>query len=291
MQQIRYHVAAIFVITAWGTTFVATQLLLDNGLSPRDIFFYRFLLAFICIGVFSFKQKLFADNWKDEITLMLMGVTGGSLYFVLANTALDMTQSSNVALLTCTAPIFIVLVSFLLLKNREKLGRFFWHGSILALVGIAFVVFSGHAKPKINPLGDLLSILAALSWAFYTVFLKRISSRYTILFITRKVFFYGMLTLLPLFLFTPLNVNKEVLMQPVVWGNLLYLGVVASLMCFFLWSVVVKNLGAVRATNYVYLSPAITMAAGAIILHETITAVAVVGAVMILVGVALTERK
>ena len=291
MHQIRYHLMAIFVVAAWGTTFVATQLLLDNGLSPRDIFFYRFLLAFVCICFFSYGQKFFADNWKDELTLLLMGVAGGSLYFLLANTALDKTQSSNVALLTCTAPVFIVLVSFLLVKNREKLGRYFWYGSILALVGIALVVYSGHAKPKINPLGDMLSILAALSWAFYTIFLKRVSGRYKILFITRKVFFYGVITLLPLFLISPLNLDAEMLAKPVVWGNLLYLGVVASLMCFFLWSLVVKNLGAVRATNYVYLSPAITMAAGAIIIDETITAVAIVGAVMILTGVALTERK
>jgi len=220
-----------------------------------------------------------------------MGITGGSLYFPLSNMALDMTQSSNVALLTCASPIFIVLVSWLFFKKREKLGRFFWHGSILALVGIALIVFNGVTALKINPLGDALSLFIALSWAFYTILLKRMSERYNTLFLTRKVFFYGVLTLLPFFLFTPLNLDMEMLGKPVVWGNLLYLGIVASLMCFFLWSVVVKHLGAVRAANYVYLSPAVTMVAGAIILNEVITVVAIVGAVLLLIGVALTERK
>ena len=117
------------------------------------------------------------------------------------------------------------------------------------------------------------------------------SERYSVLFLTRKVFFYGVLTLLPFFLLTPLNLDMQILSKPIVWGNLLYLGIVASLMCFFLWSVIVKHLGAVRAANYVYLSPAVTMVAGAIILNEVITWVAIAGAVMLLIGVALTERK
>ena len=290
MKQLRYHLCALFIVSAWGTTFVASQLLLDNGVSPRDIFFFRFLLAYICIWFFSFRQKLFADNWKDELTLVAMGITGGSLYFPLSNMALDMTQSSNVALLTCASPIFIVLVSWLFFK-KEKLNRFFWHGTILALVGIALIVFNGVTALQINPLGDALSLFIALSWAFYTILLKRMSERYDTLFLTRKVFFYGVLTLLPFFLFTPLNLDMEILSQPVVWGNLLYLGIVASLMCFFLWSVVVKHLGAVRAANYVYLSPAVTMVAGAIVLSEVITVVAIIGAVLLLIGVALTERK
>jgi drug/metabolite transporter (DMT)-like permease len=201
-----------------------------------------------------------------------------------------MTQSSNVALLTCASPIFIVLISWLFFKKREKINPFFWHGSVLALVGIALIVFNGATALQINPLGDALSLFIALSWAFYTILLKRMSERYSILFLTRKVFFYGILTLLPFFIFRPLNLDIEILSQPIVWGNLLYLGIVASLMCFFLWSVVVKHLGAVRATNYVYFSPMVTMVAGAIVLGEVITFVAIIGAVLLLIGVALTER-
>jgi drug/metabolite transporter (DMT)-like permease len=289
MKQLRYHLAALLIVTAWGTTFVASQILLDNGVSPRDIFFFRFFLAYVCIWFFSFREKLFAGNWKDELTLMAMGITGGSLYFPLSNIALDMTQSSNVALLTCASPIFIVLVSWLFFK-KEKLNRFFWYGTILALVGIALIVFNGVAL-EINPFGDAISLFIALSWAFYTILLKRMSERYSVLFLTRKVFFYGIVTLIPFFIFRPVNLDMAILSQPVVWGNLLYLGIVASLMCFFLWSVVVKHLGAVRAANYVYLSPAVTMVAGAIILNEVITWVAIGGAVMLLIGVALTERK
>ena len=296
MKQIRYHFLALLVVTIWGTAFVSTKILLDNGLSPRDILFFRFLLAYICILLFSFRQKLFADNWKDELKLAAMGIAGCSLYFLLANTALDMTQSSNVALLTCTSPIFIVLISWIFLKNSEKTNRYFWHGSILALAGIALVVFNGATALQINPVGDGLSLLAALSWAVYTIFVRRMSERYSALFITRKVFFYGVLTVIPLFLITPLNYEPEyslleTLSKPVVWSNLLYLGIISSLMCFFLWSVVVKNMGTVNAANYLYASPAVTMLAGVFVLNERITLVAIIGALFILSGVALTEWR
>jgi len=296
MKQLRFHFLALLVVTIWGTAFVATKILLDNDLSSRDIFFLRFVLAYVGIVLFSYRQKLFADNWKDELTLAAMGVAGGSLYFMLANTALEYTQSSNVALLTSSSPIFIVLVTWMFFKGREKTNRFFWHGTVLALIGIGFIVFNGSETLKFNPLGDALSLLAALSWAFYTIFLKRIGERYNSLFMIRKVFFYGVLTILPLFLITPLNDGSEFallekLSKPIVWGSLLYLGVISSFMCFFLWSVAVKNLGAVRATNYVYFSPAVTMLAGAVILHEAITVVGIIGAVILLAGVALTERK
>lgn len=217
---------------------------------------------------------------------MLLGFTGGALYFVAQNIALNITLTSNVALLVSVAPLFTAIF----LIKSEKLKRHMWLGSLLALTGVAFIAFNGHFILEINPLGDMLSILAALSWAFYTILLKRLGNRYPTLFITRKVFFYGVLTLLPFFLYSPLSLDAAVLMQPVVFLNLLYLGIVASLLCFFLWNTVVKNLGAVRTTNYIYMIPLVTMLTSVIVLDEIITLASLAGAALILTGVVLAER-
>jgi len=283
-----YHLIALLIVIVWGTTFVSTKVLLFHGLTPKDIFFLRFVLAYAGIWLFG-QRQLWADNLKDEFLLLLLGITGGSLYFIAENTALEITQASNVALLVCTAPILTAIFSRLFLKS-EKINRYLWYGSLLAFTGVVFVAFNGRFLLQINPLGDLLSILAALSWAFYTILLKRLGNRYPVLFITRKVFFYGILTLLPLFLYKPLHVDTEVLIQPVVWGNLLYLGIVASLLCYFLWNMAVKKLGAVRTTTYVYVIPLVTLLTSVIVINETITPVTVAGAMLILAGVALAER-
>jgi len=144
---------------------------------------------------------------------------------------------------------------------------------------------------QLNPLGDLLSFLAALSWAFYTILLKRISNRYSMVFITRKVFFYGLLTILPAFFIHPLTTDTQLLFRPVVYFNLLFLGIGASLLCYFFWNIVIKHLGAVQTTNYVYFIPVITLIASSLFLDETITVFAITGLLLILAGVFRAERK
>lgn len=290
MKTAHYHLIAFLVIAAWGTTFAATMILLHNGLSPRDIFFYRFLVAYVAIWFFG-PRRLFADNFKDEFLLMLAGITGGSVYFMAENTALEFTHASNVALLACTAPIFTIFLSRFLLKEKIEKNRNLLRGSILALAGVVLVTFNGRFLLQMNPMGDILGLLAAISWAFYIIVLKLLDGRYSMLFITRKVFFYGLLTLLPLFLHRPLNFNAFVLRQPIIFGNLLYLGLAASLICYFFWNIVVKRLGAVRASYYIYLAPVVTMATAVVILNETITFMAVAGAILILAGVALAEKQ
>ena len=80
-------VTALIVCAIWGETFVSTKILLGNGLMPSDIFFYRFALAYVCIWCFSYK-RLWSDNWKDELLLLVLGIMGGSLYFLTENMAL-----------------------------------------------------------------------------------------------------------------------------------------------------------------------------------------------------------
>ncbi len=284
-----YHVIAFVIVLIWGTTFISTKILLLNGLSPEDIFFFRFGMAYIGI-CFLGKTRLFAKSWRDEFTFFLIGISGGSIYFLAENFALKITQASNVALIICTAPLLTAILSHIFLKN-EKLSKRLIQGSLLALFGVALVVFNGRFILQLNPLGDLLSFLAALSWAFYTILLKQISNRYSTLFITRKVFFYGLLTILPTFLIHPLTTDTIILFQPVVYWNLLFLGIVASLLCFFFWNIVIKHLGAVKTTNYVYLVPGVTLIASSVFLNEIITTFALIGTFFILAGVFWAERR
>ncbi|MDR3094401.1 MAG: DMT family transporter [Bacteroidales bacterium] len=283
-----YHLGALLIVLVWGTTFLSTKMLLLNGLSPENIFFCRFLIATVGIWFFG-KSQWFANSVKDELLLVLLGVCGGSLYFVCENSALNITQTANVALIVCTAPLITAILSHLMLPS-DKLNRFVVQGSLVSLLGVALVAFNGHLVLKINPLGDFLSLVAALTWAIYTIVLKQLSYRYSSLFITRKVFIYGLITILPSFFFHPVGV-AAVLLRPVVWGNLLYLGIVASLLCYFLWNIIVKRIGVIRTTNYIYIVPLVALVAGVIALDEVITPVAIVGALLILSGVIWAGRK
>ena len=285
----RYHAVALAVAVIWGTTFISTKKLLLNGLLPEDIFFFRFSLAYIGIW-FSGKRRLFANHWKDELIFFFIGITGGSAYFLAENFALKITQATNVSFIVCAAPLLTAILSHIYLKN-EKINRRLIQGTLLALLGVALVVFNGKFILRLNPLGDLLSFLAALSWAFYTILLKRVSRRYSLTFITRKVFFYGLLTILPVFIFHPLTTDTALLFRPIIYLNLLFLGIAASLLCYIFWNTAIKHLGAVQTTNYVYIVPIITLIASSLFLDETITVFAIAGMLMILGGVVWVERR
>ena len=149
---------------------------------------------------------------------------------------------------------------------------------------MALVVFNGQVVLKLNPLGDALALAAALCWAVYSILLRNVS-HYSATFVTRKVFFYGLVTVLPVFRFQPWQFPLTHLSQPAVWGNLLFLGLIASFACFALWSLASKKLGALKASNYVYLNPISTFVASALVLHEPMTLMATFGCACILVGV------
>ena len=278
-----YHLIAILTVGIWGLTFISTKVLIEHGLSPQEIFLLRFLMAYLGIWFIS-PRKLFADNWKDELWLLWGGVTGGSFYFFTENTALEITLATNVAFIVCTAPLLTTILSFLIYK-KEKATAGLVGGSLLALVGVALVVYNGHFILKISPLGDFLTLLAAFSWAFYSLIMKKMSGRYRTTFITRKIFFYGILTILPAFILHPWQFSLSGLWQPAVWMNLLFLGVLASLVCFVVWNIILKQLGTVRASNYIYLNPLFTLIGSAVLLDEQFTVMSLMGAMLILGGV------
>ena len=286
---LKYHLYALFAVTVWGATFVSTKVLIGFGLSPAEIFLIRFLMAYICLLPFA-KGKLWADSWQDELRFAGVGITGGSLYFLAENMALEYAPASNVSLIVCSAPVWTALLLALLYRNERMNARQIW-GSVVAFLGMVLVVLNGRFVLQIAPKGDLLALVAAWLWVLYSLIIKQIGHRYKALFITRKTFFYGLLTILPWFLHESFTVDWATLLQPLVAGNLLFLGVVASMLCYLVWAVAMRELGAVRATNYIYLNPLITILTAAICIAERITPIALLGAGLILYGMWRAERN
>ena len=289
LSEYRYHLAALFTVSVWGATFVSTKALIAAGLTPAEIFLMRFALGYLCILPLA-PRRLRAENRRDEAAFAAAGVCGGSLYLLLENVALEYAPASNVSLRVCTAPVWTALAAGRA-DRGERMTRRQAAGAALAAAGMALVVLNGRFVLHISPAGDLLALAAALSWMGYSLVIKRLGARYPASFIARKVFFYGMVTILPVFAFRPFAATGELLARPVVWANLLFLGVVASGFCYALWNAVMRRLGAVRATNYIFFNPLVTMLTAALCIGERITAPALAGAAMILCGMWYAERR
>lgn len=313
-----YHLAALFCVTVWGATFVSTKVLIAHGLAPAEIFLLRFAMAYLGLLPFTLRRRTAGSSaagrekdagndtgsparrglvdrlrgvrLRDELLLAAAGLTGGSLYFLTENIALEYAPASNVSLIVCTAPVWTALLLSLVYRS-ERMTRRQTAGCALAFVGVVLVVLNGRFVLHLSPRGDLLALSAALLWMLYSLVIKRLGDRLPVAYVTRKVFFYGIVTILPWFAWEPFDLPAATLRHPAVWGNLLFLGVVASLLCYVLWNAAMTRLGAVRTTNYIYLNPLVTMLTAALVIDERITPAALCGAALILSGMWLAERS
>ena len=292
MNRFLYHLVAFLVVAVWGTTFVFTKLLLIAGLTAAQIFVLRFVIAYVLLFVYSLTRwpfRLFAASWKDELLMVALGVTGGSLYFLTENSAMIYTTTTNTSLIVCLCPLFAALLIALFYRSQRLHGLQI-AGSVMAAIGVVVVVLNGHFVLHLSPLGDTLAFVACLCWALYSLLMIPANQHYDSLFITRKVFFYGLLSMIPYFLLRPEWPSLSLVLRTDVLLNLLFLGCIASMLCYLLWNWTIKKLGAVVVTNYVYFNPVVTVLFAWLILSERITLYFLLGTLLILVGMFLCNR-
>ena len=284
------HIGALFVMFVWGATFVNSKILLTNGLLPDEIFFLRSVQAYIILALFSHKHWL-AHSWRDELIFLGLGIFGGSLYFLCENTALVYGSTANVSILVGSTPLLTALLIGSIYKS-ERLNSLQCFGSVIAFIGMVLVILNGQLILRLNPLGDTLALCASATWAVYSLLIRFVSDKYNTIFVTRKVFFYGLLTIIPVLLFSPkASFDYTLLAKPVIFGNLLFLGVLASSICYLIWNKVLKLIGTIRATNYIYMQSIVTMFTAKIVLDERITWMAILGVAVLISGLILVQRK
>lgn len=280
------HLCAIVVVTVWGLSFVFTKVLTEPpcSLDPVEIYMYRFALAYVIVLAMNHK-RLFADSLRDELLFVVCGLCGGSIYFIAENIAVTKTLVGNVSLITTLAPL---LTTFLIgaIYKSERPSRWTVMGSFVAFMGVGCVIFGSteSGEIEVHPMGDFLAFAAAFSFAIYSVVLRKLNVTYGTMFITRKTFFYGLLTAVPFMAMVPEYAPLSTLMMPQVWGNILFLGLLCSLIAYVFWAQSIKTLGAVSASNYLYGQPIVTLIAGWVILGEPIGIMGWVGCALIIGG-------
>lgn len=286
-KKIFLNLIALITVVIWATTFISSKILL-SVFTPLEVMFYRFVIAYLLLLIIHPKfHKI--ESLKEEAMFLLAGITGGSLYFLTENSAIKISQVSNVGLIIATAPIITAFLAHFFTKG-EKLNKNLFLGFLTAISGVFLVMFNGNFVLKINPIGDILALFAAISWSVYSITTKKFGSKYNHLYLTRKIFFYSLLTMIPFLFTSEFNFDVNKLLNFEVVSNLLFLGVVASSICFVVWNYTVDKLGVVKTNNYVYLIPAITLILSVLILNEKITLYSSLGAILIFLGVYISEK-
>lgn len=283
------HLSAIITILIWGTTYISTKILLYD-FSPIEILFFRFTIGVIVLMII-YPYRLKVTDKKLEFLFVCAGLCGVTLYYLLENIALTFTMASNVGVISAVVPFFTAVFTYLFLKD-EPLRVNFFIGFVVAMTGICLISFNGTSNFQLNPLGDLLAVAAALVWAVYSVLTRKISHYgYNTIQTTRRVFFYGILFMIPVLFLFDFKLGLERFTNLVSLFNILFLGLGASALCFVTWNFAVKVLGAVKTSIYIYIVPVITVVTSIVVLHEKMTWLAAFGTILTLTGLFISESK
>ena len=293
----------LVVIFIWGITFVSTKYLL-RSFSAFEILVIRFVMAYFML-FFMKPGRIHLPKKTDELWFLLAGASGVSVYQFIENIAISYTLPANVSIIISICPMFTAIVAQIFLKERN-LNFLFIIGFFISIAGVALVTFNGTVVFHLSPKGDFLALGAAICWAFYSLSVTKIASfNLNPIHTTRRQFFWALVCMIPIAVFGLLNGNSldfaKIELSPSLnaarwtdiynWLNLAFLGIGASAIAFVLWNFVCKNLGTVKVTVFIYLSPLVTIVFSFIFLGDKITLMGTAGAVLTLIGLIFSEKS
>jgi drug/metabolite transporter (DMT)-like permease len=281
----------LVTMVIWGSTFVVTKGVNDQ-VGPFTLAFVRVAIgALILLGGAFVRQarggahsRWSALPWGTMVTMALVGVV---VYYAVFNYSLMYTTASQGALVQSCIPAMTALVAVVWLREHASAMR--WSGIALSMAGIA-IVFSGSAvqSGSVSLLGNALMFASAVLWGVYTSMAKRVAN-FDPLQITAGILGVGALLLLPLSVFEVAAAGMpQVNLQG--WLGMAYLGAGASGIAWMLYSAALKHVDASEAGVYTNLIPIVGVVLG-MVLGEPLSLRAIIGGVVVLVGVWLTSRR
>lgn len=276
------------VVFLWGSSFTLLKLGLEET-PPITLAFLRFLIVLPLLIAFTYSQdrhafgRIFLKDWK---IFSILGLAGVTFYHVFQNLGLQFTTASNSSLIISANPVFIALLDHFYLRERITLKRVF--GITLAFLGVILVI--RPLEWSLNPtgvIGDLLSLGAALSWAFYSVLGRKTLSDHSAVKTTVFSFIYG-----TLFLFlTAFALEKPTLPISVwLWFLLLILSLFCSGLAYLFWYKALEDVSATKAGVFLFFLPIVSVSVAHFVLSEALDIFFALGALLVMAGVIITER-
>ncbi|MBA2860608.1 drug/metabolite transporter (DMT)-like permease [Methanococcus maripaludis] len=271
----------------WGISFVSTKIILVF-IPPITIGFIRFIIAAVIL-IFLIRNVTKYSK-EDFVYLVLAGFLGITSYFLFENVALKYTTATNAALIAATVPIFYLMVSDIMEKKIPSKIKYF--GSLIGLFGVFVLILNGKFVLELNPLGDILMLGAVFTWVLYTFVIQKLQ-KHDDLKVTRDMTLIGAVLFIP-FTIVELGSNGmfdfTILLNPYIAFSILYLAIFCSAIAYLFWNMSIRLAGASTTTNGIYFIPIVAMIADALLLKNIPNIYAILGAVLVLFGVYISEK-
>lgn len=275
-------VSIILAVVFWGISFISTAQIL-HVIDPVILGFFRYILAVIFVGIIVLVKRVDLRITKaDLIIFFLAGFLGIFLYSVLENTALTIIPSSSAAIITAITPMMVVLGNFL--TFREKISGREIFLIALSIVGVVLVMYADLAVATSGNelIGYLLMLTSIVSWTVYSLLTKKIGKKYNGIKITAIQSFMALLVFIPTLFFFPLPDFTAFVVND--WVNLLFLGIVCSGLCYFLYIHSVNVLGVTLPNLFLNFIPIITILTNLIVFKVAVNWLQIIGAVIITIS-------
>ncbi len=277
----------VLPVLFWGISYIAIKVVLRE-LEPVEMISVRFLLAAPVLFVIIKLKRL--RLWPLSMKAKLVaGAFIVFLHFWVMATGMKETSASNTAWILTTAPIFIALLGWVYLKEKFTTAQ--WLGLAVALAGVLALIYNGNPANFgwIHTRGDVIVLGSCVTWAIYTVVTRELTARIDPLVVTFWMVTIAGAVFIPFTLITTgpqkfltLNANTNI--------SLVFLGVFCLAIAFWLWSEGLARQTAAEVGVYLYIEPLVTMIGAWVLLGEMITVWLIIGAIMISVGVYVSER-
>lgn len=283
---------AVLATLIWSGNFIVARAVYKE-ISPTQLAFYRWATATLLL--FPFALKVFIAEWpqlkKHLPYLFWISLTGISLFNTFVYIAGHYTSAINLALIgTTSSPVFANILARIFLK--EKFGIAKISGMLICIAGILVLLSKGNFQNLLNlhfSEGDAWVLLAALSFAIYNILVRKKPPVISPLNLLFSSFLLGTLLLLPFFLLE-VDAGKHVTWDLPLAGVILYLGLGASIISFFIWNKSIQILGAGRTALFGNLIPIFSSLEAVIILHEQFSIVHIISMVIVLIGLVIANR-
>jgi drug/metabolite transporter (DMT)-like permease len=273
----------------WGGMYVVSKWTLDV-IPPFTLVWLRYVIAFAVLLIFLLRQPITELTRKDHLHLAGLGFIGYTISIGAQFVGTWLSSAHMGALITSATPAFMLLLAFWMLKESLNLKK--WTSVLLATLGVS-VVIGLDIPSDLSFLGNIILVIAAITWAILSIGAKKLGERFTPLLITTYAVGYALLFTTPVMLWESnfMNMKWPVLLEGPIIAALLYLGIVSTAIAFFLWNQGLKMVEASIGAMFFFFQPVVGAFFGWLWLGEHLGMSFFAGGGLIIAGVALATWR
>lgn len=281
-------VALIITNIIWGAAPPIFKWSLKN-IDPFTFAFYRFFLSTLILLPFTIHKIKVSHH--DFLRLILLSFIGFFLHISLFLFGLKLTSSISFPIIMSSAPVFLILGSVLLLK--EKILPRTVTGTFVSLIGVLIVILLPYLREGFDGeiIGNILYVFSAISFVCYTLLLKEYKLNYSSVTVTFWLFAIATVLFFPFFLWESAGKNPGSIIDTPAAIGILFGAVFVSVVAYLLFNVAIKRVVVNEIGVYLYIDPIVTAVIAFYLLGETISFPFLVGALMVFLGIFITEKR